>query len=164
MIKYTPKINRTPALALVIFSLISSLVLVGFSFFVSGNLSSAIMKMLGMSLLLFATMIVTRYLSCTYIYILNEYDFIITKCTKTTNTTICRLSYTVLSDITEYSKVKRTVKEQNIGKLNYCSSLLCRDPYCLFYDTDDKRGVILLEADQSFANELKKRITPDIKL
>ena len=163
MIKYTPQTNKTPIIAFVFFLLISSLIFVGFSFFVDA-VSSVIMKVIGMILLFLATVFVSRYLSCTYIYVLNETDFVIAKCTQSTEIAICRLNFQALYEICEYSKATQKIKEEKLHVTNYCSNIFPKQAYCLFYDMGNENGVIMFEPSADFALELEKRIKIDIKL
>lgn len=163
MIKYTPKTDRTPIIAFVGFLLISSLVFIGFSFF-TGKVSSVIMKVLGILLLFLATVIVSRFLSFTYVYVLNETDFVIVKCTQTTESPLCRLNYGALYEICEYSKATQKIKKERSHVTNYCSNIFPKHAYCLFYDMGNENGVILFEPSGHFAVELQKRIKADIEL
>jgi len=163
MIKYTPKTDRTPVIAFVGFLLSSSLIFIGFSFF-TGKVSSVIMKVLGVLLLFLATVIVSRFLSFTYIYALTETDFVITKCNNKTENAVCRLNYQALYEICEYSKAEQRIKEEGLHVTNYCSNLFPKHVYCLFYDMGNENGVIAFEPGDYFALEIQKRIKLDIEL
>ncbi len=163
MIKYSPQTNKAPIMAFVVFLLVSSLVFIIFSFFV-GDVSSFIMKITGMCLLFVATVIVSRYLSFTYLYALDETDFVIVKCTKNAKNTLCRLSFGALYEICEYPKATQRIRNEKLHVTNYCSNLFPKKAYCLFYDMENENGVILFEPNDFFAVELQKRINVDIEL
>ncbi len=163
MIKYSPQTNKAPIIAFVVFLLVSSLVFILFSFFV-GTASSYIMRIIGMCLLFAATVIVSRYLSFTYLYVLDETDLVIVKCTKNTENALCRLNYGALYEICEYHKAIQRIKEEKIHVTNYCSNLFPKKAYCLFYDMGNESGVISFEPNDFFAVEIQKRIKVDIEL
>ena len=47
---------------------------------------------------------------------------------------------------------------------NYCASLFPKDPLCVVYSDGDKLSAVVLERENTFAEMLLKRVSPDITL
>ncbi len=140
---------------------LSSLVFIIFSFFVSETLS-AIFKLTSLIFIMSSTVVFSRYLSCTYSYILNDEDFIITKETRAGSQVICKLYYTAINDVVPKNEYKKG--NTNVQKLNYCSTMFCKNCYYIVYDDGTDSGIIAFEPDAFFVKALEKRIKNDIIL
>ena len=109
-----------------------------------------------------AALVVARYLSFTYTYILEDFEFIIVKNTINKDYTVCRLYYSDIFDLQEGKNLKNTPK--NILRHNYCTSICPDKKYALFFNCGEGDSVIIFEPDTFFAKAIEKRIKNDIIL
>ncbi|MBE6670716.1 MAG: hypothetical protein E7593_00770 [Ruminococcaceae bacterium] len=159
--KFTPKGNRIQAIAVCITLSISALVFFAFST-ITDTLASTILNTLGVVLVMLTTLVVTRYLSFTYTYILDDFEFIIINRTINKEYTVCRLYYSDISDICKAKTAKKL--EKGVKKHNYSLSVYSNELYYLFVECGNDKEVIVFEPDAFFAKALEKRIKNDIIL
>lgn len=158
---YTPKANRKPAVAATACLTFSSLVFILFSFF-TGEFASVVLKATAVVFIMAATLTVTRYLAYRYSYALEDDDFVIIRSNRAGSSVLLRLSYDGLTDVVK--KESAGDRLRGARKINYCSTMFCREFSCLFYDDGESSGAILFEPDDFFVKELEKRIKTDIIL
>ena len=160
--RYTPKGNKEHVSVSCICLIFSAFILLTFSPLTdTSSFIRNLFRMSGYTLLVATTLIVARYLTFTYTYILDDFEFIIVKSSINKKQTVCRLYF---SDIVEICEAKNNTKTKPATRHNYCASLMPDKAYLLFYRFDDNEGVITFEPDFCFLKELEKRIKNDIIL
>lgn len=152
--KYTPYSDTRIIKIIVLLLALCSLILIGFSLTVN-NLSSDIMKTAAVIPFSAAILIAVRFGTCSYTYILDDFEFIVIQRFGKKTRTVCRLYYTDITEVIRFDEAKDKIKGRN--KYNYRVKMLCTNSYCLFYELgNDEEGVVFFEPDENFVNLLRK--------
>ncbi len=157
--RYTPKINKNIATAIILFLVTASLVFGGCSFVIN-NISSNILKIASLLFFMTAVLTATHLVICSYTYILDDFEFIIVQKIGKTVKTVCRLYYTDITLVLPLNDAKDKLK----GRIqhNYRVTMLPQKTYCLFYEFENESGVIFFEPNDDFTLLLKKHLQDDI--
>ncbi len=106
--------------------------------------------------------IVNRYYFSTYIYTVNEKDFIITKRTGKKSQTVCNLSLSTMLAIEKKPQNKKARAEftKRFGKINihynYCQSLFPAQSYVILFEFNGKTAAIAFEPNEAMVCRLNE--------
>jgi len=153
---YTPAPNKKHALILALSLLSCSLIMLATSVVLknSSALLSALSRTLSFITVFISCAVVSKYLSFTYTYILEENDLVITKNEREKKYAVCRIGYTDIQKIASFKDAKNETK--GIRKLNYSLSISNKNNYCLFCSSEKEPCVIIFEPDAFFVKSLEK--------
>ena len=134
-----------------------------FSINLSG-FSASIIRAVAFVFFMLSMLIISQFLSFTYTYIADDFEFIITKNTKNISKTVCRLKYTDIIAIEKTKDFRKNKQHEYDAIYNYCPSLFSNDSYTVLYSIGHRNEIVLIEPDNIFLNILKKYATNDIVL
>ena len=155
---HTPKKRLFPLSITILTLTISALILAGFSLTTEGIAARA-MLMTSAVIFFTATLLVTRFVVCGFAYKAMDFEFLVIKSYGKKRTTVCRLYYTDITAVITYNNAKKQLKDKIV--YDYRASIAPKNKLCIFFQTGDEDGVVIIEADESLKKHLDKYIQTD---
>jgi len=161
-LKYTPKKDKKGSIVSLICMLLGG---AGLIFSVTSDFRySLLVQMAALFLFVLSFEFFYRYEMTTYIYILDEKDFVVIKEVGKKRTSVCNLAMSTAIAITRTPKKKKEKRalEQAYGSIgiryNLSQVMRPEHPYSVLFSFNGKVAEIVFEPDDMMADALKSRI------
>ena len=121
-------------------------------------------QLLALLICAFSFELLNRYYFTTYIYAVDEENFIIRKCMGKRTKTVCSLSLSTMLAIEKKPKdqASREALSKRLGKreirYDYCQSLFPNDSYLIFFEFNGKTAEIAFEPNEAMIRLLNDRL------
>lgn len=162
ILKYTPKKNKKGSLVALALTLLGG---VGLVFSVTAELGSTLyVQLISLFLFVLGFEFLYRYEMTTFVYILDEKDFVIIKEVGKKKTCVCNLSMRTALSIhpTPKKKKDKNAIEKTYGKVgicyNYTQAMCSKQKYSILFSFNDKVAEIIFEPSAPMIPALQKRI------
>ncbi len=162
ILKYTPKKNKKGSIVSLICALIGG---AGLIYSVSSEIQYALyFQLISLFLFVIGFEFLYRYEMTTFVYILDEKDFVIIKEVGKKKTCVCNLAMSTALSIHPTPKKKKAKKalEETYGKIgiryNHTQAMCAKHSYSILFSFNDKVAEIVFEPSDQMISELQKRI------
>ena len=162
ILKYTPKKNKKGSLVSLVLTLLGG---AGLVFSVTAELESALyVQLISLFLFVLGFEFLYRYEMTTFVYILDEKDFVIIKEVGKKKTCVCNLSMRTALSIHPTSKRKKDKKslEKTYGRTeiryNHTQAMCSKQKYSILFSFNDKVAEIIFEPSEQMVSAIQKRI------
>lgn len=162
ILKYTPKKNKKGSLVSLLFTLIGGAGLV-FSVTTAGRFS-LYFQLISLFLFVIGFEFLYRYEMTTFVYMIDDNNFVIIKEVGKKKTCVCNLAMCTAIAILQTPKKKKDKKamEKAHGRVsiryNHAQTMHPRHPYSLLFDFNDRVAEIVFEPSEQMIAALQARI------
>ena len=161
--QYTPKKNKKGSVISLLFMLLGG---AGLAFSVTAAFRySLLAQMISLFLFILSFEFFYRYEMTTYLYAVDENDFVVIKSVGKKKTYVCNLAMSTAVAITQTPKRRsaRRFLEEKHGKIgiryNLTQTMRPQNPYSILFFFNDKVAEIVFESNEAMVNVLKARIS-----
>lgn len=161
--QYTPKKNKKGSVVSLLFMLLGG---AGLAFSVTAAFRySLLAQMISLFLFILSFEFFYRYEMTTYLYAVDENDFVVIKSVGKKKTYVCNLAMSTAVAITQTPKkssARRALEEQHgrVGiRYNLTQVMRPKNPYSILFSFNGKVAEIVFEPDDAMVNALRVRIS-----